>query len=164
MSTKYVYADPHFSHTNIIKYESRPFSNAEEMNKQIIKNHNSVITKRDKVFILGDFCLAGKEETAKIVKQLNGYKILVMGNHDRSRSISFWREIGFDEVSKYPIIVSNFFIFSHEPIGMTKFMPYINVHGHIHGNDLGSDKHFNVSMDVIGFKPIELEKLMISIL
>lgn len=40
----------------------------------------------------------------------------------------------------------------------------INVHGHIHGNDLGSDKHFNVSMDVIGFKPIELEKLMISIL
>ncbi|MFA6711185.1 MAG: GIY-YIG nuclease family protein [Candidatus Caldatribacteriota bacterium] len=39
-----------------------------------------------------------------------------------------------------------------------------NVHGHIHGNDLGSDKHFNVSMDVIGFKPIELEKLMISIL
>ena len=164
MSTKYVYADPHFSHTNIIKYESRPFSNAEEMNKEIIKNHNSVITKRDKVFILGDFCLAGKEETAKIVKQLNGYKILVMGNHDRSRSVQFWWDVGFNEVIKYPIVIEDFFILSHEPMSMSKFMPYVNVHGHIHGNQLNSDKHVNVSLDVMDFKPVLLEDLLITLL
>ncbi len=164
MSKKFVYADPHFSHANIIKYEARPFANADEMNETIINNHNKVISKKDKVFILGDFALTSKEKTAEIINRLNGYKILVMGNHDRGRSISFWREIGFNEVSKYPIIVNSFFIFSHEPVGMSQFMPYLNVHGHIHGNDLNSKKHYNVSLDVINFEPIELVDLTIAVL
>jgi len=160
----YVYADPHFSHANIIKYEARPFADVEEMNSAIIENHNSVITKRDKVFILGDFALAGREEIVKIVSQLRGYKILIMGNHDRSRSIQFWQNVGFNEVVKYPIIAQGFFIFSHEPMGMSKFMPYLNVHGHIHGNELNSDRHINVSLDVIDFKPVLLEDLLMMVL
>ncbi len=164
MSKKYVYADPHFSHANIIKYESRPFSNTEEMNKEIIKSHNSIVTKRDKIFILGDFCLASREKIFEITKQLNGYKILIMGNHDRGRSINFWRDMGFDEVSKYPIIIDNFFILSHEPLSMTEFMPYLNVHGHIHSYKLNSDKHFNVSLDVTDFKPKLFEDLILEML
>ena len=154
----YVYADPHFSHANIIKYEARPFADVEEMNNTIIKNHNNVITEKDKVFILGDFALANKDKTIDLISQLKGYKILIIGNHDR-RSLQFWRNAGFNEVSNHPVVINNFFILSHVPIKRDKLMCYINVHGHTHSHLLNSDRHINVSLDVIDFKPVLLEYL-----
>ena len=40
-------ADQHFSHANIIKYCNRPFDNVREMDSEIIKRHNSVVTDKD---------------------------------------------------------------------------------------------------------------------
>ena len=46
-------SDLHFSHTNIIKYESRPFANSVEMNDTLIKNWNMKVQPTDTVYILG---------------------------------------------------------------------------------------------------------------
>ena len=156
MIKHYVYADPHFYHKNIIEYTQRPFTSIQEMNETIINNHNTMINKRDKVFILGDFCLAGKDKTIALAQRLKGYKILILGNHDKGRSLQFWYEVGFQEVIKYPIIVQKQYVFSHEPMPMSQSTPYINVHGHIHNNVLDSTKHRNVSLDVTDFNPVEL--------
>ena len=159
MSRRFIYADPHFYHTNIIKYELRPFSSVEEMNETIIKNHNSIIKKKDRVFILGDFALAGKEAIKEICGRLQGYKILIIGNHDKHRGVKAWLELGFDEVYKYPVIVDNFFILSHAPMYVNDSMPYLNIHGHTHGTSMKSDSFINVSLDVINFTPVNLDKL-----
>lgn len=128
MIKTYCISDTHFNHENIIKYENRPFKNVEEMNRILIKNWNNVVNKHDKIFILGDFGLDSVGSLTEICQQLNGYKILILGNHDRSKNTM--EGIGFNEVSKYPIIYKDKYIFSHQPIEDTG--RFFNIHGHIH--------------------------------
>ena len=149
----FVYGDPHFHHAKIIEYAERPFKDVEEMNQTIIKNHNEVITARDKVFILGDFALASRGNTEAIIRQLRGYKILVMGNHDHHRSVKAWMGMGFNEVYRYPIIVDMEYILSHEPV--LPLGDFTNIHGHTHQHSImNKHTHVNVSLDVTEFKPV----------
>jgi calcineurin-like phosphoesterase family protein len=98
-----------------------------------------------------------KEETTKIIKQLRGSKTLILGNHDRKRSKTWWHDVGFDEVIEYPICIGEFFWVSHEPMYMNTNMPYVNLHGHTHSTCAQSRQYFNVSVENIGYKPINLE-------
>ena len=75
-------SDQHFNHANIIKYANRSFNNISEMNQTMINNWNNVVSKADTVFILGDFCFAPAVGWEKILKQLAGDKVLILGNHD----------------------------------------------------------------------------------
>lgn len=109
MSKVFFTSDHHFGHNLIIDFESRPFAGAEEMDKVMIANWNAVVGKEDTVFHLGDFSFRNQEDTRSIVAALNGYKILILGNHDRGRGRNWWLEAGFDEVSEYPMIYKEFF-------------------------------------------------------
>ena len=91
----FVIADTHFGHANIIKYCNRPF-----------------IKSDDTVFHLGDVGIGSQDYMKSIVSQLNGHKHLICGNHD-TYSDEFYRDCGFETVSRFPIIWNNFFIFSH---------------------------------------------------
>ena len=79
----FVTSDLHFSHYNIIKYCHRPFLDTDEMDAKIIENWNNVVNKNDTVFVLGDVGFGNPTKFAEKVKQLNGKKILIIGNHDR---------------------------------------------------------------------------------
>lgn len=163
MSSVFFIADPHFGHKNIIDYESRPFKSVEEMDETLIKNWNNTVSKTDKIFILGDFSFYSKERIYEIVTQLNGIKILVLGNHDRIHSVQWWKDVGFNDVSKNPIIYNNNFILSHEPFGLEKYMPYFNIYGHVHWhkNYMGyGKKGFCVCIERIGYKPISWDEIM----
>ena len=59
---KYFIADTHFNHENIIKYCNRPFQNSKEMNEYIVNKWNSVVTKNDIVYHLGDVGFGSTEE------------------------------------------------------------------------------------------------------
>jgi len=143
--------DPHFWHKNIIEYCNRPYESAKQMNENIIDIWNSTISRKDKVFIHGDFSFCDIEETQKLVDCLNGYKILIMGNHDRWK---IWRKINIEEVCRYPILYDNKYILSHQPIKREILSDFYNIHAHLHNSDnLESDKYFNVSIENI-VKPI----------
>lgn len=85
------------------------------MNEILIKRWNQVVKDGHVIFVLGDFAFCGKEPMREICNQLNGYKYLIIGNHDL-KNTAFYRNIGFDEVSKYPIIFQNNWILSHQPM------------------------------------------------
>lgn len=106
----FVYSDPHFNHGNIIEYGKRPFGNIKEMESELIKRYNEVVSPIDIVYILGDFGFGTLEEISRILSQMNGYKILIMGNHDMNRKREWWLNAGFNEVSKHPIIVRGKYI------------------------------------------------------
>lgn len=156
----YIWSDLHLGHNNIIKYEDRPFTDISLMNKLLIKNWRETVSSDDTIINLGDVCFKfGKEKLSKVIKNLPGHKILVLGNHDRSKSINWWREAGFDEVYKYPIIYDKFYILSHEPIYINRHMPYVNVHGHMHSKQIDDKQCVNVSVELIDYKPILFDSI-----
>ncbi len=160
MSKVWFASDHHFWHSNVIEYCNRPFNDVFQMNKRLIKNHNAVVKKEDKVFFLGDVCLANKDKTKEIIDQLNGQLVLIMGNHDKGRKVKWWHEVGFNEVSKYPIIYNNSFILSHEPV---LNLPYnvTNIHGHMHDKELfDKTRYYNVSVEMINYTPILFKDLI----
>jgi calcineurin-like phosphoesterase family protein len=155
-------ADTHFGHGEIINFENRPFKNVEEMDEILIQNWNNTVSENDKIFILGDFAFGKKEEIQKYIQALNGYKILVMGNHDRVYPLSWWQNTGIEEVIQYPVIYKEWFILSHEPLYINKNMPYANIFGHVHGNPLYTDvsrQSFCVSAERINYTPLEFHKI-----
>ena len=92
----FVISDPHFNHSNIIPYSNRPFSSVKEMDETIIANWNKTVGPNDTVFCLGDFCFGTKDNIPYYARQLNGRKILIKGNHDRTKSL--YIEAGFQYI------------------------------------------------------------------
>jgi calcineurin-like phosphoesterase family protein len=149
---RFVISDTHFNHQNIISYTERNFETVSQMNNTIITNWNNTVGKYDKVFHLGDFCLANRETTEQICRSLKGYKILILGNHDRK--IQFYYDIGFNEVYKYPIFYDGVLL-SHQPI----FTGIVNVHGHTHNIKYDTGYNFCASVENINYTPILFEKI-----
>lgn len=154
----YIIADTHFHHKKILEYEDRPFDTVEQMNEHIIRRWNQTVKKRDIIFHLGDVSFGNKEQTKKIMDRLNGRKRLIMGNHDRSHSVNWWYEVGFEEVYRYPIIINNL-ILSHEPVYLTKCMPYFNYHGHLHSKSYDSPQYKNLCVEHTEYKPVKMTGL-----
>ena len=153
----YFIADTHFYHENIIKYCNRPLKNSKQMNEYIVNKWNSVVTKDDIVYHLGDVGLGSTDELKELVGRLNGTKILIRGNHDYKRGINGWKKVGFSEVYKKKLVLGNL-ILTHEPIEVEE--NYINVFGHIHNKLLDErfniNNHICVSCDVIDYTPIKI--------
>lgn len=155
--------DTHFCHRNIIKYCGRPFDNIEKMNETLISNWNKVVKRDDRVFMLGDFALCGKDKIIEIGQKLNGRKILILGNHDGA-SLSTYYNAGFEMVSKFPIIFQDFFILSHEPIEFLPLnTPFVNIFGHVH-NDMRfptiTPRGACVSVERWNYMPVEFNQLI----
>lgn len=93
----YFTSDLHFGHAKAIRYCKRPFASLEEMDRSLIDNWNSVVSKEDTVYVVGDFSFYNKAKTKAIVEQLNGTKVLILGNHD-NHSRSWYTDIGFNIV------------------------------------------------------------------
>lgn len=164
----YFISDTHFNHSNIIEYCNRPFNDIKEMNDTLINNWNSIVKKDDIVYHLEDFALADEEKLKELYSKLNGTIILIRGNHD-GKSAKYYEEIGFKGLTNAPIKLDEYkLILSHTPVPDTKIPKgYINIH--IHNKKLidgyptkiySTDKHINVSVDAINFKPINIGEII----
>ena len=120
MGNTFFIADTHFGDAGICRYENRPFANADEMDRELIRRWNETVTSEDSIYVLGDFGANGYEKT--VLSKLNGKKFLVKGNHDTKTNAEY-RAYGFTEVYDHPIILDNFWILSHEAIYVNSYMP-----------------------------------------
>ena len=161
---RWVIADTHFGHTNIIKYENRPFKDTQDMDEKLIYNWNSVVSKQDIVYMLGDFTLSRNKEYIKsLLQRLNGKIILIMGNHDLLKPAQYI-ELGFYTAIRKPILVEPNVVLMHEPpLKKDVCDKMFYIYGHVHSNP--SEVEFNsncrcVSVERIQYKPIELEMVI----
>jgi len=160
-------SDQHFGHANIIKYCARPFASAAEMDAHMITCWNAVVQPKDLVVVVGDFSFHHEEETARIVTALHGEKILIRGNHDRRKTNTFWKRVGFREVhAEYRAMITGLetVYVKHEP------EPYggswrIQFNGHVHERwktryySTTNQLYINVGVDQWAYTPVSTETL-----
>ncbi|MBP5671068.1 MAG: hypothetical protein J6X49_01640 [Victivallales bacterium] len=48
--------DLHFGHANVIKHDSRPFLDVDEMDRVMMEHWNAAVNEDDDVYVVGDFC------------------------------------------------------------------------------------------------------------
>jgi calcineurin-like phosphoesterase family protein len=173
MKTFYT-SDTHFNHANIIKYSDRPFpGGVRDMNECMIERWNSVVGKDDIVYHIGDFAMGNKDLAPEIVRRLNGYKVIIAGNHDPSHSkLLSW---GFKEVHKQLDLMDGGvkLFLRHAPpkeaytgdhTGKTAqhfgYEADYFLHGHVHELWKRRGPFINVGVDVRDFYPRTLDELL----
>jgi len=137
MSEIFITSDLHFDHANVALHCDRnkwicpnPFYDStkpyhfkfnnpkavriDQHNEDLINNWNSVVGKRDEVWILGD--LAWKRHS-HFIMALNGKKFLIRGNHDKMdlKAYNLFAEIGgaryqysfFTQIQKQQVMLSH---------------------------------------------------------
>lgn len=167
----YFTADLHFGHQNIIRAARRPFETAEEMDAALIKNWNSRVAAEDEVYILGDLTMRGPQYAMQILRQLNGTKYLVRGNHDGFVDrISFDRSL-FQWIKEYHrlLCLGRQFILFHYPIAEwdQAYHGAFHLHGHQHnapsynlGNAACGLRRYDVGIDANGMAPVRIEEII----
>lgn len=170
-------SDWHLGHANVIEFDKRPFKDVNHMNRVLINNYNACVSENSICYFLGDVGMMQATELAKITKQLNGTKVLILGNHDRNTYSMY--NAGFDVVlnagifyiGKYRISMSHCplpGIFREDVKGMkgakegdhwhgehknveftTGDIQDFHIHGHIHSNAHNKKEKFtNKQFDV----------------
>lgn len=89
-------SDWHIGHANSIVFDQRPFKDLDHMHRTLINNYNSTVPKNGKCFFLGDVGLSNSETLKNVISELNGTKILILGNHDKGSNSMY--NVGFDVV------------------------------------------------------------------
>lgn len=191
----WICSDLHINHKNILQYCPHRLpvgftgelpedvtDLVNEMNAQIIANHNSVVGPDDEVYFLGDICMGKISEAPTYIRQLNGKKYLVKGNHDKSlhkliknnpdlMDMFFWIRDVHEMSYKFGDKKVNLFM-SHFPHYAWNGMNTgtIHTHGHLHGSpcsvtgrimDVGIDTNnlFPYNMDDVVEKMLKIDAI-----
>lgn len=156
-------SDLHFGHEGMAR--KRGFKCVKDMNDYIIYKHNSIVNKRDTVYILGDITMEKRDY--KLLRELKGYKFIVMGNHDMLQHSKDLLNAcngvaGVVRMNRYNSLVT------HVPIHPREFeyrCDY-NIHGHLHEyfvkREDGSidERYINVSLEAIEYEPKTFKELL----
>jgi calcineurin-like phosphoesterase family protein len=149
-------ADLHLGHQNMAT--RRGFDSVEAHDEHIIQTWNSIVDKRDVTYILGDITME-KKTPYHLLDRLNGFKHVVLGNHDRKQDTP--------ELLKYVDSVAGMvqykgYFLTHCPIHPTE-LTYRgvagNIHGHVHENIIDEPGYICVSCEVVNYQPKTLNEL-----
>lgn len=179
--TLWLTSDEHYGHHNIIKYCDRPFTDIDDMSRQLIALHNSCVKPDDTIWHLGDFTM-NEKYVPQILKQLNGTHYLVPGNHDscfaahKNSEAAKRRYLlyGFAGIYQNVFNFEGEFICSHLPFAgggdASAKERYSSsrledkgqwlLHGHIHNKWKTNGRMINVGVDVWDYKPVSFETIL----
>ena len=171
MERKLYTADLHFGHKSVLKFDKRPFESIEEHDKTLIDSWNSRVDKNTQVYILGDIALHNEKAYSWYLKQLNGHKHLIVGNHDR-KLLKDSEAMGyFVSVDNYLELSDNgrHLVLCHYPMAEWNgfFSGALHLYGHIHNSVNESAKYMlqfenalNCGCMINNYAPVSLEELI----
>ncbi|MEK7763175.1 MAG: metallophosphoesterase family protein [Nitrospirota bacterium] len=166
-------SDQHFWHQRVIAYCQRPFSSLDEMHDGLIERCNSLVRPSDTLYVVGDFSFGSTKQTQATIERLNGYKILIRGNHDKGHTDMKWTRLGFSEVltnslvkiGEKPVWLSHYPYTGHEHDART-FNTQLDddgsilLHGHVHRTWKQKGRMINVGVDAWDFSPVGEDTLI----
>jgi calcineurin-like phosphoesterase family protein len=136
MPAVFLCSDHHFGHEKtctVFKRADgsplRPFTNAEEMDEEMVRRHNERVRPNDKCYFLGDVVISRKHLAT--LNRLNGDKVLIRGNHDIFKLEDYTKY--FRDIRGYHVMDG--MILSHIPVHSESLARFgTNIHGHLHAN------------------------------
>jgi len=149
-------ADEHYSHTNICKYTDRPFESTKEMDSELIKKHNSVVSKGDIVIHAGDFTLINNPRVVhqKLISKLKGQHIFLKGSHDKWLTHNNY--IFSKTIDKQHIVVCHYCM----RIWHRSHYNSWHLYGHSHGKLEPIGKSLDIGVDNHNFYPWSLDEII----
>jgi calcineurin-like phosphoesterase family protein len=166
-------SDTHFGHTAVIGMCNRPFSTIEEMDSTIIANWNARVRPGDQIMIVGDLIYRAENPPEHYLRQLSGYKHLILGNHDSKWIKKVKLEDYFKSVSQikeFPDSGKNIVLCHYPMAEWPRFYREncLHVFGHIHNHSRGpafncylqQPRMLNAGVDVNNFMPVRLDELI----
>ena len=136
MSKKFYISDWHYGHANVIHFDNRPFKTVEEMNGELIRRWNSIVSAGDIIYSLGDMFWCKASDAIPVLEQLNGQIFLVKGNHDRVGNRDFDKH--FVKIDEYMEVDDNGrkVVLCHYPIICYKnhYHGWYHLYGHVHSS------------------------------
>jgi len=164
---KWFTGDYHLGHKAIIRICNRPWKNEKQMEKEIIHNRNELVKQDDEVWELGDITMLGPDRRPFIesrIKQFNGNKHLILGNHDRFNAFTYV-EMGYITVHTALKIEMRgiTFVLCHDPsvydvVKEDSVLLCAHVHG-LFDDLLPKSRVINVGVDVRDYKPISEDEI-----
>ena len=156
-------ADHHAYSKNIIGYCNRPYKNMEEMTEALITNHNSKVGKGDVTYFLGD-TVWGHQNYKDYFKQLNGTKIIILGNHDNEQN---YKKLLIDGIihgiykQKGITVEGQYIWLSHYPHRSwnRSFHGSWHLYGHVHNTCPDFGLSTDAGVDKWNFYPVSFEEL-----
>jgi calcineurin-like phosphoesterase family protein len=183
-------ADTHFGHNNIVPLTNRPFMDPADavswreckavgetipsalkerleaagklMDNTMIANWNAVVKPKDEVWHLGDFHMSKRLRAADYLRQLNGSKRLIRGNHDDMDSYicGLWHS----STQYAEIRVGNtklvLFHYAMRVWSGSYRKKAIQLFGHSHGILPPLPGQCDVGVDCWNFTPVTLEQIL----
>ena len=153
MGNVYFISDLHLGHKNMAL--RRGFLSVEEHDAHIVEQWNSVVKKRDVVWILGDVTME-RNAPYHLLKEMRGMKNVVMGNHDKGVTST-----GKSNIHQfYGMVKWRGFWLTHCPMHPVELRNKKNIHGHVHDNTLNDSRYINVSCENINYTPVLFAEIM----
>ena len=146
MSRVFFISDLHLGHHGCLNWarDYREGNNCDEMNQWLIDSWNSVVGKRDIVWVLGD--VAFSLDALALMDKMYGRKKLCLGNHDTFPLSEY--EKYFEWVGAYKKYKG--YWLSHmplDPFDIDNCRVRGNIHGHLHQNQTGKPYHWNACVE-----------------
>ena len=163
MADIYLISDTHFGHENMYRFLGldgvtrvrHKFKDSAEGDAFMVAAWNKVVRQQDHVYHLGDVAFGPVD----IVRQLNGHKRLVLGNHDFPKMAGY-HAAGFQKIFGMRRLGGLWL--THAPLHFSVLGGKVigNVHGHIHERASPPGKYVNVSVEQIDYTPIALDVVL----
>lgn len=157
----WVISDTHWGHRRLREVLA-PGIRPADVDSRMIVNWSKVVGEWDVVLHLGDVFMEEItfENVSERFPRLPGQTVLLPGNHDSEKKMAALAGIGWLMVQPFAVGYQGWTVhFSHQPI---EDLPKgeLNVHGHIHALPSPSRRHFNASVERIGYQPIPLKRVL----
>lgn len=183
MKEVWFWSDLHLGHENMYRFlnydgtKCRPWEpeQIQEAEELMIQQYNKLVKCEDTVYFLGDISSRNDIADKFFSRIVKSRRILIGGNHDNKLGAKFWLK-HFDDVRGcYNLSQSGErtnYLLTHIPIhpaSKGKFKR--NICGHVHCQQVMHVDHStvlsecdpwykNVSVEVIGYKPINFEEII----
>lgn len=151
-------SDEHYGHVNllILNFCNRPFKDIYEMDQELIRRHNEVVSSGDIVVHAGDFAVKNRLSVNHYINQLKGEHIFLKGSHDKWIKGDI-QHIWTKKIEEEYVIACHYAMLVWPKSHYGSWQLYGHSHGRLNLETMG--KQYDIGVDNNNFYPVSFQQI-----